>query len=173
MELAHRLQALSTQDGVRFRAMFDVQVHACDKIQIPDTLQPKIDRWFGKPADHQQVLHTRNLHTGETSTFNELRAGKPRPTGHPPVAIGAPTAAPPPCDFCAPMELTSAASWGRVSSEHFVSAANASHNMPHHGLLLRREHDTLDLLPSPGTHFRAPGSLPGNLPRGWPDGKPS
>ena len=140
MELAHLLQTLSTQDGDRFRAMFDVQVHACDEIQIPDTLQPKVDRWFGKPADHQQVLHTRNLHTGEISTFNELRAGKPdrlgtRARAHQLPLAPTGTATPPPCDLCAPMKLTSAASWGHVSSGHSASAANVSHNMPHHGVM--------------------------------------
>lgn len=44
------------------------------------------------------------------------------------------------CDFCDPLRMTTADTWGRITGRHSVSAANASKYDAHHGMVVFREH---------------------------------
>ena len=132
------------------RQMFEAHVFT-GRLTVPQTLVPKVAKWYGSSSDNhpknaidraskQRVVRTFNNITFEAAQFNELRAKRPvqKPDT---VTLGAFIEdAKHDCDFCDPLNMTCADSWGRILGDYSVTAANAAKYDANHGMVIFKPH---------------------------------
>ena len=154
-ELCDRLGAAERQ---LFEGLFEVRA-ATGRLAVPGALEDTVAGWYGagpggdvdrktalERACAQPLLRTFNRWTYEGTLFNPLRDLRPSGAGADEVSIdewvdeGRER-----CDFCRPVTRTTADVWGRIESDHCVTAANASKYDAHHGLVVFRDHHPLRL----------------------------
>jgi len=150
LDLPDRIANLPPQQRRRAERLFDVSV-STGRLVVPDPLAPKLANWYKFPGDsgpsaaiarasEQRIVRTYNRCSGEGSLFNDLRARRPmrhRDTADLDARIEKTREG---CDFCNPLRMTTADTWGRITGRHAVSAANASMYDAHHGMVIFGEH---------------------------------
>lgn len=150
LDLPASMSSLAATARARVERLFDITADV-GRLVVPDTLAPKIARWYAAPGDagprdaieraaQQRVVRVVNRVTGESALFNELRARRPMQHGETADLDARIDAARNGCDFCDPIAMTTTDTWGRVRGAHGVSAANASVYDAHHGMVVFGEH---------------------------------
>ncbi|KAL3133900.1 hypothetical protein ABBQ32_008355 [Trebouxia sp. C0010 RCD-2024] len=131
---------------------------------------PQLISKFGLPAELSQaqtVVSVTNKITQQQTWFNRERIRKPQLFQQPDVLVD-PTAAKKHCDFCLWQDYTASDVFGRVESEHTVTASNLfKYCEPSHGLVLFKHHHPLhfsqqqvsELLSTAAEWFRASHAL--------------
>lgn len=150
LDLPNRLAGLARGNRVRTERLFEVST-LTGRLTVPEPLAPKLAKWYAAPGDagpeaaiarasEQRVARTFNKFSGEGALFNELRAKRPMQHGSTADLDARIEKARQGCDFCDPIRMTTADTWGRITGSHSVSAANASMYDAHHGMVVFGEH---------------------------------
>ncbi|HOW18365.1 MAG TPA: hypothetical protein PLC79_04955 [Phycisphaerae bacterium] len=150
LNLPDRIAGLPEREQARVRRLFEVGTRT-GRLVVPESLAPKLARWYAAPGDTgpqqaiarasaQRVARTFNLYSGEGALFNELRARRPMQHGNTADLDARIEKARQGCDFCDPLRMTTADTWGRITGASSVSAANASMYDAHHGMVVFGEH---------------------------------
>jgi hypothetical protein len=132
------------------RQMFEAQLSVGELI-VPEKLVPKVIKWYGNKDDShpknaidrassQKVIRTSNRCTFEAAQFNELRAKRPVQRPDTEALESFIENAKHNCDFCDPVAMTTADTWGRISGDYSVTAANAAKYDANHGIVIFKPH---------------------------------
>ena len=126
----------------RFNKLFEVCIKdaACKAT-------PELKAKYGVPIDNvQQIVSIRNIVTNDLTEWNPLRRTKPQnfkadaDAPIDPLALNGT-----PCDFCNWAQFTAEDTFGRIESEHAVSASNLfKYVAPYQGVILFKHHDPFE-----------------------------
>jgi len=150
LNLPDRIASLRGEDRARVERLFAIST-LTGRLVVPEPLAPKLAKWYAAPGDtgpqqaiarasEQRVARTFNRFSGEGALFNELRARRPMQHGNTADLDARIEKARQGCDFCDPLRMTTADTWGRITGASSVSAANASMYDAHHGMVVFGEH---------------------------------
>lgn len=158
-QLDKLLQTLPAQEQERFSRIYHLSISEAELIP-PAMMIPWLTETFGQPGEssaqtlervrRQRVVKITNRFTLETTLFNPLRAQRPIMVNAlggegTPADLSHLLEASRGDDFCAPLSFTPADPFGRLESEHSVTASNIAKIDRYHGLVIFREHNLLRL----------------------------
>lgn len=140
--LRELVSALPDADRARFERVYEVST-AAGRLHAPDAMVPWIESTFGELAsvETQRIVRVSNLVTGEGTLFNELRARRPvRSALQAESGLGSALQDDP---WANPIDATPEDTFGRLSNEHGVTAANVAKYDAVHSIIVFSEPDPL------------------------------
>lgn len=145
-QLPELVSALSDADRARFERVYVVSA-AEGRLHAPTSLIPWVESTFGELAavERQRIVRVSNQVTGEGTLFNQLRARRPiraelLSEGGPDSGVGAALRDDP---WATPTEATPEDSFGRLSNDHGVTAANIAKYDAVHSIIVFSDPDPL------------------------------
>jgi hypothetical protein len=141
-QLPDLVGALEDADRARFERVYEVSA-AEGRLRAPSAMVPWIESTFGKLAavEKQRIVRVSNLVTGEGTLFNELRARRPvravlQVENESELGLGDDP-------WARPTEATPEDTFGRLSNDHGVTAANIAKYDALHSIIVFSEPDPL------------------------------
>ncbi len=118
------------------------------RLEPPEAMRPWIEKSFGSvdAVTEQRIVKVTNRVTLDGTLFNELRSSRPLDTGVD-LDLDREIAATEGDPFCRPEEGTPADVFGRVRSEHAITASNVAKYDGFHGVVVFDDHNPLHLTP--------------------------
>lgn len=133
---------LGAEERARFARIYHVST-AEARLRVPAPMAPWVERTFGSVAqvESQRIVRISNVVSGEGTLFNSLRARRPvRAALRADDSIAAELADDPWAD---PLEQTPEDVFGRIESEHGITAANVAKYDSAHGIVIFKQPDPL------------------------------
>ncbi|MDD1678567.1 MAG: hypothetical protein LUO93_05210 [Methanomicrobiales archaeon] len=134
--LPHLVENLSPEEHEIWGRIYTISRHE-GRLILPEALREEEAKYA--PFRSQQITRVTNLHSGESTLFNELRAKRPLEARRDEVPVRELEAGNG-CPFCDPLKTTPSDVFGRVEGRFCLTASNLAKYDALHALVIFRQH---------------------------------